>query len=218
MQVEASACVLVPVCPRGSTTAAFLLKGQTLVDSNKQRCIIHFIRHFCVGTELTAWQRMWGEAGEMQTNLRERLSRCRSTAKCVSAGLRALHSNGVKKKKKKDPALICPTGCCWKPHFTCALNTILKQTKNVHYDHSSNFNSEMQKKNHQVSPSERLQYRRLARRWHFGFREETRVRDSKRKETYTFTLMHHSSQVDIHSILNVNIKSVQRQYCVCSII
>lgn len=156
----------------------------------------------------------------MQTNLRERLSRCRSTAKCVSAGLRALHSNGVKKKKKKKRSsthlsnwllLKAPLHLCFK-HY-------IKKTKNVHYDHSSNFNSEMQKKkNHQVSPSERLQYRSLASRWHFGFREETGVRGSKCKEIYTFTLMHHSSQVEIHSILNVNIKSVQRQYCVWSII
>lgn len=31
-------------------------------------------------------------------------------------------------------------------------------------------------KNHQVLPSERLQYPHLARRWHFGFREETEMR------------------------------------------
>lgn len=72
-------------------------------------------------------------------------------------------------------------------------------------------------------PRQWLQYPDLARRWHFGFREEPGMRENyrsglKRKEIHTLTLMHHSSKVDIHSILNVDIKSVQRQYCVWSTI
>lgn len=77
----------------------------------------------------------------MQTNLRERLSRCRSTAKCVSACLRAVHS----KKKKKRCTTHLSSWLLLKAPFTCALYSILKQKENVHYDHSSSLDSDAEK-------------------------------------------------------------------------
>lgn len=47
-------------------------------------------------------------------------------------------------------------------------------------------------------------------------RGEGKIRN--KGEIHTFPLMHHSSKVDIHSILNAHIKSAQRQYCVWSVL